>query len=312
MATTNQWKTSRQTGSPSLTRKFPSLVKVALDANLAPRFLVERIMSYNVFGCPLSSYDTYRTTLADTSKQENSFRSCGIWIQASYINHSCVSNVRRSFIGDMMIVRASQDLEAGTELTFWYQSPVGMSTKKLWEKLDSWGFVCICALCNDSRETKVAVRMEREKLQTQLKQLCTTLQLRKSSITKYERLLVVLEATYKRPAVEVPRLLLWDPQLLLVRIYNSTSNSMKSLEWISRILESLGFVVVGTDLSATPFEVKKWGLMIDHLVEVFMQARTAFISLGYLEDAKRAGECARVVYRIVVGEDSSFESVHGV
>lgn len=287
-------------------------MKVAPDANRTHRFLVERIMSYNVFGCPISSYDTYKKALANTSKKPTSFGSCGIWIQASYINHSCTSNVRRSFIGDMMIVRASQDLEAGTELTFWYQSPVGMSPKKLWKKLDSWGFVCICAMCNDARETEAAVRVEREKLQAQLKQLCTTLQSRKSSITKYERLLVALEATYKRPAVEVPRLLLWDPQLLLVRIYNSTSNGMKSLEWIGRILGSLGFVVVGADLSATPFEVKKWGLMIDHLVEIFMHARAAFITLGHLEDSKRAEEYARVVYKIVVGEESSFESVHGV
>lgn len=52
--------------------------------------------------------------------------------------------------------------------------------------------------------------------------------------------------------------------------------------------------------------------MIDHIVEVFMHARTAFITLGHLEDSKRAEEYARVLYKIAVGEDSSFESVHGV
>lgn len=266
-------------------------------------------MSYNVFGCPRSSYDTYRNALADMSKTPAAFGSCGIWVQASYINHSCTSNVRRSFIGDMMIIRASQDLEAGTELTFWYQSPVSMSFKKLWKKLDSWGFVCVCAMCNDARETKAAVKVEREELQKQLKELCTTLQSRKSSIAKYERLLLALEATYKRPAVQVPRLLLWDAQLLLVRIYNSRSNGTKSLEWIGKILESLGFVVVGANLSATAFTVERWGLVIDHLVEVFMHAQAAFVNLGHLENSKRAEEYARVVYKIVVGEDSSFQSV---
>jgi hypothetical protein len=187
-----------------------------------------------------------------------------------------------------------------------------MSFGKLWKKLDSWGFVCVCAMCNDARETKAAVKVEREKLQKQLKELCTTLQSRKSSIAKYERLLLALEATYKRPAIEVPRLLLWDAQLLLVRIYNSRSNGTKSLEWIGKILESLGFVVVDANLSATAFAVERWGLVIDYLVEVFMHAQAAFVTLGHLENSKRAEEYARVVYKIVVGEDSSFQSVFRV
>jgi SET domain-containing protein len=50
--------------------------------------------------------------------ENKKFHSCGVWPLASYINHSCFSNVRRSFIGDMMIVRATQDLRANTELLF--------------------------------------------------------------------------------------------------------------------------------------------------------------------------------------------------
>jgi hypothetical protein len=53
--------------------------------------------------------------------KKKKFHSCGVSPLASYINHSCYSNVRRSFIGDMMIVRAIQDLFANTELDFWPQ-----------------------------------------------------------------------------------------------------------------------------------------------------------------------------------------------
>jgi len=45
-------------------------------------------------------------------------KASGIWIISSYINHSCISNCRRSFIGDMQIIRATQDLHADTELVF--------------------------------------------------------------------------------------------------------------------------------------------------------------------------------------------------
>lgn len=283
---------------------------ITRDANCTIRFLVERIMSHNVFGCPISSLDTHKNTAANTSKKETSFGSCGIWIQASYINHSCVSNVRRSFIGDMLIVRASRDLDPNTELTFWYQSPDGISFEELQQKLKPWGFVCSCAMCNDARKTKPAVMAEREKLRAQLKQLCKTMQMRKSSTTKYERLLEALEATYTQPATDVPRLQLWDPQLLLLRMYSSTSDGSRTLEWVCKVLTTLGFVIIGADLSAIPFEVQRWGLMIDHLVEVFMHARTTFSAFGHFENSKRAEGYARVAYSIVVGESSSFESVY--
>lgn len=277
------------------------------------RFLVERIMSFNVFGCPASSLNTYQDTLANNSNKDiKSFGSCGIWVQASYINHSCISNVRRSFIGDMMIVRATRDLEADTELTFWYQSPDGISPKALQKRLKSWGFTCDCAMCNDVRETPPAILAERKNLHAQLKQLFVrTNQSLKVTTAKFERLLRALDDTFKRPATDVPRLVLWDPQLLLIRMYSSMNNAKKSLEWIGKVLTTLGFVIAGADVASTPFQVQKWGLVIDHLVEIFLSARATFVALGCLEDSKRAEEYASVAYKIIVGESSSFASVHG-
>lgn len=67
-------------------------------------------MSLNFFGCPLSSLDRHKDAGKIKNPPCSAFHSCGTWIQASYINHSSTSNVRRSFIGDMMIVRAICDL----------------------------------------------------------------------------------------------------------------------------------------------------------------------------------------------------------
>lgn len=63
--------------------------------------------------------------------ENKKFHSCGVWPLASYINHSCYSNVRRSFIGDMMIVRATQDLIANTELVFWYTLPSDIPSSRV-------------------------------------------------------------------------------------------------------------------------------------------------------------------------------------
>jgi hypothetical protein len=85
-------------------------------------------------------------------------------------------------------------------------------------------------MCNDARTTKAAVFARREKLLAQLKQLCESSQQRAPSTERFERLLRALDATFVRPAADVPRLPLWDPQLLLVRIYISRNNVVKSLE----------------------------------------------------------------------------------
>jgi hypothetical protein len=76
------------------------------------------------------------------------------------------------------------------------------------------------------------------------------------------------------------------------------------------VLSTLGFAAVGVDPSSTSFEIIRWGLVIDHLVEIFLHARTAFHAAGFPVDSIRAEEYARVAYKIAVGEDASFESIH--
>ncbi len=44
----------------------------------------------------------------------------GLWALISLINHSCIANCERAFIGDMQIVRAANDIEAGSELFIKY------------------------------------------------------------------------------------------------------------------------------------------------------------------------------------------------
>lgn len=119
--------------NPSLMQSFTSLyhgeykpikeIEVD-DLPVTDTFLTERIIALNGFGCP-------RTTLrqhfspgsAEQQEREENHHTTGVFITASYINHSCCSNARRSFIGDMMIVRAAKDIPADSEVFFWYNHP---------------------------------------------------------------------------------------------------------------------------------------------------------------------------------------------
>ncbi|MCJ1464635.1 hypothetical protein MMC07_003248 [Pseudocyphellaria aurata] len=307
--------------NPSLAPAFTTLYHGTYEGVSAPKvdsepivdtFLVERVISLNSFGCPVSSLNTHFRLCgiqSPLSERETlkAHHSCGIWTHASFINHCCISNARRAFIGNLMIVRASRDMEAGTEITFGYHNPEGKSVKELEKKLSHWGFVCGCALCQDARATDAVVFTKRRKLMEDLKQVFKSSSGRRFPLEKAERLLDALNQTYTHSAETVPRLSLWDPQLALTRQYAAQNNASKYLQSTVKVLNVLGYVVVGADSSPTRFTVVRWGVPVDHLVETFLHMRTAFAAMGLQEDSARAKEYAKTVYKIVVGENETFE-----
>ena len=103
----------------------------------------------------------------------------------------------------------------------------------------------------------------------------------------------------------MPRLLIWDPQLLLTRLYVAHNNFPAALDSVQRVLTSLGFVI------AAEFMIVKWGLVLDFLVEAFLRARKALEAMDARAGAKRVEGYARTVYRVLVGEDVSFGERYG-
>ncbi|CAN4124478.1 unnamed protein product [Withania somnifera] len=93
--------------------------KEKLLNNLDVNSIVEELISAKILG------------------KHNDVHGIGLWILASFINHSCDPNVRRSHVGDHVMIHASRDIKAGEELTFAY-----------FDKAKNWGFVCKCKRCN--------------------------------------------------------------------------------------------------------------------------------------------------------------------
>lgn len=208
----------------------------------------------------------------------------------------------------MMIVRAVCDMEAGTEITFRYANPDAESAKPMDVKLRHWGFVCGCALCLEARAADAAVIRKRQKLTEGLKRVLNSSPISRFDVERIEHLLDALNQTYPKPAEVVPRLLLWYPQLALTRIHEAQNSFRKSLKSAVKVLTSLGFVVVGADSSQKPFDIVRWGVQVDPLVETFLHIRNAFRAMGFREDSERAKEFAKTVYEILVGENVSFQA----
>ncbi|OMO71855.1 hypothetical protein COLO4_27999 [Corchorus olitorius] len=78
--------------------------------------------------------------------KNSDFYGVGLWLLASFINHSCNPNARRLHVGDYVIVHASRDIKAGEEITFMYFDTLFPLDKRV-EMSKSWGFNCRCKRC---------------------------------------------------------------------------------------------------------------------------------------------------------------------
>jgi hypothetical protein len=198
-------------------------------------------------------------------------------------------------------------MEPGTEITFPYHPP-DTTVADMAKKLSNWGFICNCVICNDGRVTSATVMTERKKLLEQAKHLLETPGAAKMG--RIERALEAVEKTYSKPAIEVPRVQLWDLSLSLAQEFADQSKAAKCLHWLAKVLDSLGFVVTGTEPSPGSLVVVQWGMVVDDLVWVFMNACDAFRAVGAWEKSRQAKDYARVVFKIVVGEDGAFADTY--
>lgn len=115
-------------------------------------FTVSSIVGNNLLeleGVPLGLEE--RSLPKENDKETDAQRetwggSCGVWFMTSHMNHSCLENVGRTFIGDFVIVRALKSIKKGEELFQSYADVVKplKDRQYVFKKL---GFTCRCLLC---------------------------------------------------------------------------------------------------------------------------------------------------------------------
>ncbi|KAI0482045.1 TPR domain protein [Xylariaceae sp. FL0804] len=297
-------------------------------------FLVARIMMANGFA-------TSRTTRAAWSlgwrghaphnPPTNSNTSCGIWTLASRVNHSCVPNCRRSFIGDMQLIRATRALPAGAELVFAYQ-PVGAleSHAEAQKRLRNWRFACDCALCLDRQATPAAALRRRRALAEELRAILRPVaggggavaEPRRVNTTRALKILLDMQDTHGTPVRSrpqqaaaaaggedevriTPRMELADLYTAVAGVFLATCAPARAVEAAVRALEALGFAVVATPPGGAAgtgrLEVEAWGVVEDTVLLAFL---TLFRAYGPrdTELAGKAREYIILAYSVTVGE----------
>jgi hypothetical protein len=120
-------------------------------------FQVNAITELNSFKCP-----SIRSIFF--CEGENGKESTRVWVHASYINHSCLPNACGAFIGDMMIVRATDDIQVGEEIFTSYVPATRPFPERKESLSTSWEFQCGCPLCCLEGQLPASVFTDRARL----------------------------------------------------------------------------------------------------------------------------------------------------
>ncbi|KAG8157458.1 hypothetical protein KVR01_012842 [Diaporthe batatas] len=229
----------------------------------------------------------------------------GLWSFTSHVNHSCIYNACPCYIGDMQILRATQDLEEGTEILISYESPEAFEGyDDTQERLSIWGFECNCALCRDRQETPKTVDINRDLIRQQILLLHAT-PAGLLNHARARRLLDELDQTYS-PAARQPgavRLEVAPFRMSQGNVFAASKKLRAMVDMYLEALEAYGFVI-----SARPLRVVQWGLVRIDCFQAFRNLSIAY-KLVAPENVGAARGYMRLAYTMVVGEGESMDQI---
>ncbi|KAN0105814.1 hypothetical protein V8E51_008690 [Hyaloscypha variabilis] len=275
---------------------YESVPSNSADGNaVVDTFLVAKIVNFNCSACPLTSKDVIQdpewnrasklpsTIQHDAGSTRSLYRTTGLWLKASFINHSCIPTC-------WVVGKASED--------------PGSLNKRL---LDGWGFECSCPICIEDRELNPSIKNRRLELFQEFDTIS------KNNLKRKRDFIQKLESTYSRPPTEVPRPQMWLPLFSLVPLYamRKHGNPERLIKQVLATFTSDGYIIKGAELLDVQdyppsIKVEKWGLPDEGATSAWLTLRNAYKALGDTHRAEQAKEFARITWMLLVGEDVSF------
>ncbi|KAL8998685.1 MAG: hypothetical protein Q9169_002346, partial [Polycauliona sp. 2 TL-2023] len=242
----------------------------------------------------------------DRPKASVPAKTSGLWLLASRIKHSCLPNISRSIVGDMMIIRASTSMAANTEILDSYSVstmpyPIRRSNLK-----STYGFVCQCPACKMDQTVSSSVHIRRESLSQSI--FFNTAMATTDSWNEVGPALEKLLDTYSSPPSESLRLSMLLPLFNIARALFSTGQAPVAVIYFALSLLQESEFTLSIGYNGDGFVVEEWGLMTQLVPEVLWMMRET-VGKGTLN--WKALDCAlRKAYLICNGEDASYESCY--
>lgn len=190
-----------------------------------------------------------------------------LWDMGSRINHECLANVHKVFIGDIMLLRAVRPLKAGEEITLSYINPLEEKRRDYLQAI--WGIDCQCALCKAERSDGFQTTQTRQKASVDFigRNLIADVTKSKApsnaAMQRAKALIKQVDETYDRDAyAEVPR---------SVSLLNPMVTYVCSLIHLPKATLAIATWIVQAHY------VRK-----EH-AELFLAAREFFLAMGYTD-----------------------------
>ncbi|KAK3329936.1 hypothetical protein B0H66DRAFT_468732 [Apodospora peruviana] len=283
-------------------------------------FMVEGIRNKNCFSLPLATVDNTKPSSPDDRMAK------GLWVHASHMNHCCVPNTMRAFLGDMLISRATRDIKAGEEIFQQYVPIKALADLRNTGFKQGWGFECNCFLCARERTLSSTGMLERRKeALAAVEKACNKRPINMktgdgvgivpdAAIRTVDRLAKQLEDLHESEVYDVlPRLTLIYPCNWLVEAHRGRKNHAKAVKYGLKVLRNFGFLSV-PDSESVEWEPRdiytksgEASLMTVHVVAGLRKLAEGYAALGRKEMAERCVEAARFGYMIVTGFENDLE-----
>lgn len=275
-------------------------------------YFVHKTIGINTFAAPRTSYEVYNVA----KKRENN-TNLGLWLLCSRINHDCMANCRGSYIGDMHIIRACEDLAADTELRISYRDiPPTATYKETQEIVGNWGFVCSCSWCLDRKSTSTKTLATRKAV---LKNINDIIRVADKSeghdlelLTEISMLIDQADKTYpNRPGIVKPELM--TGYFSLGGLLIMRGEARLGLEAILKALETIGCEIVACPpqggAGQRKFEIIRWGHLHISGLMAFEYLHLAY-SMIAPELCPRVKHYAKIIYCVYNGSDIGFEKTY--
>ncbi|THV83587.1 SET domain-containing protein [Aureobasidium pullulans] len=270
-------------------------------------FRVHSLLKRNVFS--FGKHAIVNTPPAELNKiHETGADAVGLWYQVSHINHSCIANCHRNFIGDMMIVRANFDIPKNTEITLAYIEHSPLPSVQQEEFQMDWGFQCTCNLCISEQYITPNTKMYKHLVDAAatFKRWKTHPATATEVIKKAQELVDTITPLY--PEYEkLPRLGVTDHHTMLMLIYKSKEQFDLMALNARQVIRDLGFIlsVNGNDINMD----RTNGIPEIHVVWALLFLSADTFEKGNSVLALRYCDLAEEIYTILNATKIGFEEM---
>ena len=234
------------TVSLSLMCKFTPQAAKRLQSNDS-RFLIEAIRLKNGFAYYESALRQGERIKGKKTTGTKGDLYTGLWMRAAYINHSCIPNCARSFIGDITILRAICDIPTGPEITHQYTALEASYSARQEQFQRNWQFECDCTLCAAEKKSPEAMHKQRKdlayKVRDEVLKGSRNARVPDVALRSVERLVKQLEDLHEPEIYDtLPRLFLVHPTIWLTEAHRAKRNFAKTAKFAMELLRNFGFI----------------------------------------------------------------------